>query len=1055
MSRIALPILILELCLLALSSAPCLADSGEKPIEFNRDVRPIITENCFACHGPDKNKRKAKLRLDVREVALERGAIVPGKPQESKLVEHIFSNDPEEQMPPPQSGKSLTSQQKELLKRWIASGAEYQPHWSYIKLQRPQVPQVRDTSWVRNPIDAFILQTLQDKGIHPSPEAAKATLLRRLSLDLIGLPPTPDEVKAFVADPSPNAYERVVERLLNSPHFGERMAAPWLDVVRYADTVGYHGDQNQNVFPYRDYVIDAFNRNKPFDQFTREQLAGDLLPERSIEAYVATGFNRLNMMTREGGAQPKEYLAKYAADRVRTVSMTWLGSTMGCAECHDHKYDPFTSKDFYQMEAFFADIKQWGVYTDYDYTPNPDLKGFDNDHPFPPEIELDSPYLQRRIARFKQKAALQESNAVVRLDSDRKRREGFEAWRQTSLKFLKQWPSGWATPVPAVDLKLKDKNAAAATNYTIQADARILFSELPVEHLKLTLPLSNMWVSAVRLEIVPKEEKAETGAKGQKNKKRKGDSVALSAKLKQAASGKEVPVAFYFADADHKTERYSNGASILGVTDSWKISTDHEKQTAVWLVETPIHASAGDTLLVDLGGLSVGSARVSLSPFAAAEPLDAGNGGQLRKALSKRIFPNHTELEFAEAAFLISTGTDSEYLGQLRKTLGEIRECRKGRALSLVTTAREPMLTRVLPRGNWQNETGEIVQPLAPHFLPQIPNPENRRLTRLDLAQWLVSPEKPLTSRAVMNRLWKQFFGTGISAIVDDLGAQGEWPVHPELLDWLACEFMQPKFREVSDGKEGDHAQGWDFKHMVKLMVMSSIYRQDSNQRPELRETDPNNRLLACQSPRRLEAEFVRDNALSIAGLLNEEMGGPSVRPYQPAGYYAYLQFPDRDYVASPDERQYRRGLYMHWQRAFLHPMLANFDAPSREECTANRVVSDTPQQALTLLNDPTFLEASHAFADRLLANPGDTDPQRLDRAFENALARTPKENEKKSLLDFLAVQRKQYEQQPKEAEKFLKTGNPPSLNKIPAEEAAWTQVCRVILNLHETITRY
>jgi hypothetical protein len=1054
MPRTPLPILMFACSLWLGCGAPAMADSGDKPIEFNRDVRPILTENCFACHGPDKNKRKAKLRLDVHEVALERGAVVPGKPDESKLVEHIFSEDPDAQMPPPQSGKSLANGQKELLKRWIASGAEYQPHWSYMKLQRPPVPQTRNPYWVRNPVDAFILRALEEKSIQPSPEAAKATLLRRISLDLIGLPPSPEEVRAFLADRSPNAYERVVDRMLNSPHFGERMAVPWLDVVRYADTVGYHGDQNQNVFPYRDYVIDAFNRNKPFDQFTLEQLAGDLLPDRSIEAYVASGFNRLNMMTREGGAQPKEYLAKYAADRVRTVSMTWLGSTMGCAECHDHKYDPFTSKDFYQMEAFFADIQQWGVYTDYEYTPNPDLKGFDNDHPFPPEIELDSPYLQRRLARLRQKASVLESNAVAQVNSDAKRREAYETWRQTSLKFLRQWPTGWATPAPAVDLKLKDKNAVVATNYTVQTDAQISFGDLPAERLQVTLPLSNMWVAAIRLEIVPKEEPAETAAKGEKSKKRKGVSVALSAKLGRASGGAAVPIPFYHAEADHLIELYSNGASIIGVTDLWKISTEHEKQTAVWLLEAPIDAKAGDTLVVDLGGVSVSSARLSVSPFAAADPLAAGIGEPLRKALSKKVFPRHADLEFAEATYLISTSTPQD-LAQWRKTQDEIRECRKGRAFSLVTTAREPAVTRVLPRGNWQNESGEIVQPLVPHFLPQISNPENRRLNRLDLARWLISPENPLTSRAVMNRLWKQFFGTGISAIVDDLGAQGEWPVHPELLDWLACEFMQPQVGEASNGNEAQRPQGWDFKHMVKLIVMSSTYRQNSNQRPELKEIDPNNRLLACQSPRRLEAEFVRDNALSIAGLLNLEMGGPSVRPYQPAGYYAYLQFPDRDYVASPDERQYRRGLYMHWQRAFLHPMLANFDAPSREECTANRVVSDTPQQALTLLNDPTFLEASHAFADRLLTDQGRTDAQRLDRAFEKALARTPRENEKKSLLEFLAVQRKQYEEQPKEAEKLLKVGNSPARNDQPAEEAAWTQVCRVILNLHETITRY
>ncbi|HVV70547.1 MAG TPA: DUF1549 domain-containing protein, partial [Verrucomicrobiae bacterium] len=370
--------------------------ASPKVIEFNRDVRPIITENCFACHGPDKNQRKAKLRLDMRDVAVGRGAIVPGKPDESELIKRINTEDPDDHMPPLKTHKVLTAAQKEVLKEWIAAGAVYEPHWAYIPIKRPPVPEVKNSGWLRNPIDAFILHDLEAKGFEPSKEAAKAVLLRRLSLDVIGLPPTPDELRAFLADQSPQAYEHQVDRLLASPHFGERMAVPWLDVVRFADTVGYHGDQNQDVFPYRDYVINAFNKDKSFDQFTVEQLAGDLLPNPTTEQRVATCFNRLNMVTREGGAQPKEYLAKYAADRARTVSMAWLGSTMGCAECHDHKYDPFTSKDFYQMEAFFADIKQWGVYMDYDYTPNPELSGFSNDHPFPPELEVDSPYLQQR-----------------------------------------------------------------------------------------------------------------------------------------------------------------------------------------------------------------------------------------------------------------------------------------------------------------------------------------------------------------------------------------------------------------------------------------------------------------------------------------------------------------------------------------------------------------------------------------------------------------------------------------------------------------------------------
>ena len=1040
--------------------------AAQVEIQFNRDIRPVLSENCFVCHGHDKNQRKAKLRLDVRDVAIERGAIVPGKPEESKLVEHVFSTDADEIMPPLKSNKKLTSAQKELLKKWIATGAEYEPHWSYISPKRFSAPSNRDAAWGRNPIDAFILNSLEGKGIRPSVEADKRTLIRRLSLDLIGLPPSVSEVEAFLADKSPSAYERQVERLLASPHFGEKMAVPWLDVVRFSDTVGYHGDQNQNIFPYRDYVINAFNKNKPFDQFTLEQVAGDLLPNATTEALVGSGFNRLNMMTREGGAQPKEYFAKYQADRVRTVSMTWLGSTMGCAECHDHKYDPFTSKDFYSMEAFFADLKQWGVYADYGYTPNPDLKGFNNDYPFPPEILTDSPYLQRRIKRLEgEQAALikpaEEGRGIggaskgidpPTSDSGAASKGGvkdFKTWRGESLAFLKRWPSGWATPTPKVMVKLKDTNAVAKTSFAVEPDGAISFKEGVRENVRVTLPVSNVWVAAIRLEVVPQED---TQEKPMGRKKRAGTELSPKASLKKS-DGEETRLPFYFGDADHKKERYSMGSPILGVTDAWAISTETEQQTAVWLLKAPIKAEPGDTLELDLGAAAIASARVSFTPFATPEPLACGIGARLAMALDRSPWMRtRSERGLVNRCFLFGTHYDTNAIACYRNLQNEIRLCRGGKAFTMVSGSREPSVTRILSRGNWQDESGEIVEPAVPHFLPQIPGAENRKLTRLDLARWLISSENPLTARAVMNRLWKQLFGTGISAVVDDLGGQGEWPVNPELLDWLACEFMRPQFTQPGGA---EHPHQWDFKHMVRLMVLSSAYRQSSNQRPDLKETDPNNRLLACQSPRRLDAEFVRDNALAISGLLNMEIGGPSAHPYQPPGYYVNIQFPERDYYPDKDEQQYRRGIYSHWQRTFLHPMLANFDAPSREECVANRIISNTPQQALTLLNDPTFVEAARVLAARGLTEGG-TDDQRLNWLFERALARPIREKERRSLEAFVAAQRKQYADDAEGAGKLLHVGLAP-LPKAskPSELAVWTQVCRVILNLHETITVY
>jgi hypothetical protein len=1036
--------------LLAMSWCSALALYANPPstnvIQFNRDIRPILSDNCFRCHGPDSGNRKAKLRLDRRDDAIEHGAFVPGKPDESELVARIFNDNPDDLMPPPESHRTLAPAQKQLLKDWIGQGAAYEAHWSYIPPTRPVVPMAGDSkSKNRNPIDAFILQELSTRNITPSPEADRRTLLRRLSLDLIGLPPTPAEVNAFLKDKSANAYEKQVDRLLASPHFGERMAVGWLDLVRYADTVGYHGDQNQNVFPYRDYVINAFNANMPFDQFTREQIAGDLLPNPSVAQRTATAFNRLNMMTREGGAQPKEYLAKYAADRVRTVSTTWLGSTMGCAECHDHKFDPFSTKDFYTMAAFFADVKQWGVYHDYGYTPNPDLRGWSNDHPFPPELEVDSPALHRRITKLESAIATVQAESWRALQTNRDAKRKFSSWRAASRDWLKHSPDGWLTPTPKVELKMNGTNTAAGTN--LQSDGTVKLPRPARENTKLSLSLTNGWLAAIRVEALPQE--ATATAKTKKAARRAGD-IRLTATL--LVGGKEQKLPIHFADADFKVDRYEGTQTVLGVKDGWKVHGDHERQTSVWLLEKPVEVTSPATLVVSLGAADVASVRVSVTPFAAGQPLASGANPESRRELLAR-----GKSPAVQAAFLSVMSPD--YLRQVRPLYANLRECRGGRAWVQVTESREPLTVRVLKRGNWQDESGEIVPPQPPHFLSQSAAAGTNRLTRLDLANWLASPENPLTARNYVNRLWKQFFGTALSAVVDDLGAQGEWPTHPALLDWLACEFMQPSVATSSASTlqrfNASMPHAWNVKHVIKLIVMSQTYRQISGPRPDLQEIDPNNRTLAAQSPRRLEAEFVRDNALSVAGVLNPEIGGPSARPYQPPGYYANLQFPDRDYDADADERQYRRGVYSWWQRTFLQPMLANFDAPSREECTAIRTVSNTPQQALTVLNDPTFVETARLFAGNLLSGKA-SDEKRLETAFQQALARSVKPKETESLKQFLATQREYYSTNPAEAKKLVRVGNAPELNSHPAPElASWTQVCRVILNLHETLTRY
>lgn len=1035
-------------------------------LRYNRDIRPLLSDNCFQCHGPDKAQRKAKLRLDVRDAALEQGAFVPGKPDESELVKRIFTEDPDDRMPPAEIHKILTTEEKERLRQWIKEGATYEAHWAYLPIQRPPVPNIQGAGSLRNPIDAFLLERLHAVGLDPAPEAPRATLLRRLSLDLTGLPPSAAEVDAFVEDDRPDAYERQVERLLASPHFGERMAVPWLDAVRFTDTVGYHGDQNQRIFPYRDYVIAAFNQNKGFDQFTIEQIAGDLLPSPTVEQQVATGFNRLNMMTREGGAQPKEYLAKYQADRVRTVATTWLGATMACAECHDHKFDPFTTRDFYSMEAFFADVKQWGVYNDYDYTPNPDLKGWSNDHPFPPEIQVESPYLKKRAARLAAKEQQLSRDIARRLLEEPDTRGAVEIWKADAREFLQKHPEGWSSLRPSeIQSKEGDKNLPADHAEVLSDDSiRLKTDRVATDRFSVVLP--STWLAALRIELMPP-------APGERlfRTDRKTTTVQFSASLRHHGTADVEPLRFAFADADQKEPRYANGDEIIGVQGGWKLSSPStsasQSPIAIWILEKPRRASAGDVLTLTLPNNVAARVRFSLSPFAVEPSRWSAAMAEFSSAIQSRA---RRADELVSAWYERSTGHDRSGLEKLRAVDRKLRECRDGLAWTMVTVATNAPVTRVLPRGNWMDESGPIVEPATPSFLPTLASvggykegqgdsdpehsPEPRRLNRLDLAHWLVSRENPLTARNFVNRLWGQFFGTAISARIEDLGLQGEWPTHPELLDWLAAEFMEPQVNPNPSGRyEIPHA--WDIKHMVRLIVHSAAYRRDSTSSERAREVDPENKLLSHQSPRRLEAEFVRDNALSIAGLINLDVGGPSAFPYQPPGYYANLQFPDRDYVPDRDELQYRRGVYMHWQRTFLHPMLANFDAQSREECVASRLPSNTPQQALTLLNDPTFVEAARALATRVLALSTD-DRVRIRELFRTAVLRDPSSAECGSLLEHIAVQRKLYRDQTEDARKLVGIGVSSAPAGVEIEElAAWTNVARVILNLHETITRY
>jgi hypothetical protein len=806
--------------------AACQAMGSEfARVSFNREIRPILANKCFGCHGPDKTHRQAELRLDVKEGAIAElfsggQAVVPGKPGESVLVKRILAADGVPRMPPDDSGESLSATQIELIRRWIEEGAQWEAHWSLAIPTRPRPPDIRTVDWPRSPIDRFVLARLEAESLEPTRDADRATLIRRLSFDLLGLPPTSDEVNAFVKDDTPDAYEKVVDRLLSSPHYGERLAMYWLDLVRYADTTGYHSDEERAISAYRDYVINSFNSNLSFDAFTTEQLAGDLLPNATREQHVASSYNMLGMTTNENGIQAKEYLAKYAADRVRNVSSVWMASTLGCAECHDHKFDPYTTRDFYRLAAFFADIRESGMYL--------------------PIAELALPSLQ-------QERELKEADAQIK------------------------------------------KAQCALSTYLKEPTA--------------LQPLAD--VKAI-LEVVPQNRSADQTAK----------------------------------------------------IDQYLTTIE------------PEHAQ----LYQQLDQLSAAKARLTATV-------------------------RHT----------------------------------------IQTVSVEPRVTRVLPRGNWMDQSGEIVAPGVPECFSQL-DVGTRRATRLDLARWLMSAQQPQTARVFVNRLWKLYFGTGLSRVLDDVGTRGEWPAHAELLDWLAVEFID---------------SGWNVKHIVRVLVTSRAYRQSSVGERALRDRDPFNRLVGRQSAFRLDAEVIRDNALAISGLLVSKIGGPSVKPYQPDGYYKHLNFPHRTYLADAGENQYRRGLYTHWQRSFLHPSLIAFDAPSREECTAERSSSNTPIASLVLLNDPSFVEAARVLAERIGREGGATFEERVEWAWRRATGRSPENSEIDLLRVLFTSDKRAFANDTEAAERLIGVGQwPKCVDLDVAELAAWTSITRAILNLSETITR-
>jgi hypothetical protein len=1055
-------------------------------VSFNRDIRPIMSDTCFRCHGPDKNSRMAGMRLDIRDEAIRptkssRIPVVPGDPDKSEIIERIFATGAKI-MPPVYAHKELTQKQKETIRRWVTEGAVYEGHWAYQPLQRPAVPEAADASLVKNPIDHFIQDRLKREGLVSSSDADQRTLLRRVTLDLTGLVPTPEEMAAFLSDPAPDAYEKVVDRLLASPRYAEQRTMHWLDAVRYADTCGFHGDNPLPAWPYRDYVLRSFLNNKPFDEFTREQIAGDLIPNATVEQLVASAYNRLNRTSAEGGLQPKEYLAKYGADRVRTLSAVWLGSTLGCAECHDHKFDPFLTKDFYAMKAFFADVQETGL------VPDRGSKAWGAQLALPDEEQKKAlTAIEEKLASAK--ARLNEGAAKL-LTSEQQWEENVKRrWQAGELAWTWQQPIA-AKALHGARLTIYNREPVESNYYlsgSLKTDTKpgggLVVASGPNpdnETYVITLkPGSGTW-NQLGIDVV--QDESLPGARYARGADRFLLSEVEAEVVEPGGNGRKVKFSLATVnDSPPEVPSTTTDPSMppLAAIDgdlktAWGVRFGEARDPFLAIRFTePVRTTPASTIVVTLRHESelrkavLGRLRLALAsdpfawpPIAEASKRARGNDPtgaktwasglpeDVMKALRRPADDRDEKEQTALRDYMIwsSPVLAADYIDVQR--LETERGFLEAAIPHVVTTVSvDPAVTRILPRANWMDDSQPIVEPAIPRFLGVL-DTKGERASRLDLANWLVSRNNPLTARAFVNRTWREFFGTGLSKTLDDLGSQGEWPTHPELLDWLASEFMRPEFQAAS-------ARDWDVKHIICLIVTSHIYRQSSMPDAASSEKDPENRLFAHQNRYRIDAENVRDVALQVSGLLAQKFGGPSVNPMEPPGYLAALNFPKREYSASHGADLYRRGLYTTWQRTYLHPSLLNFDAPTREECAVNRTLSNTPLQALDLLNDPVYIEAARVFAQNAIADGGRTFDARLDWIFDRALNRRPRMEERSILRGLFERDLKSFTVDSAAARDLISEGEAPLANdQNPSLLAAMTMVTRAVLNLHEVDTR-
>ncbi|GMW00777.1 MAG: hypothetical protein AMXMBFR84_19140 [Candidatus Hydrogenedentota bacterium] len=1009
----------------AVAGAACLAAGlaplayAEPPsVSYNRDIRPILAEHCFQCHGQDAAARKAGLRIDHAEGAtavLPTGhpAIVPGDPGASVLYQRVTSADPGERMPPSKSGEALSKAETDLLGAWIASGAHYEKHWAYIKPVRPAVPVVRNAGWIKNPIDAFVLARLEEGGIAPAPAADRYTLMRRLSYDITGLPPAVEEVDAFVNDARPDAVAWAVDRLLASPRYGEHMARYWLDLARYADTNGYHIDTKRSMWPYRDWVINALNHNMSFDRFTVEQIAGDLLPDATLSQRIATGFHRNTMFNEEGGIDPEEFRTKAVVDRVNTTMTVWMGTTMSCTECHDHKYDPFTQREFYQLYSFFNNVPELGGGTNQSQMPQVSL-------PPDPTIQAELDALASVVADLERRHEVEEA----------KFKADIPAWEIGARSAATAWTL--LTPDHAESVK--------TTPLTLMADGSILAGgDRPDTDLyTLTAPLPSGTITGLALEVIPDSSFPNQGPG-------RSDDGSFTLNEIEATAGQ---TRFTLSDARSVFEdaAYPAGNAVDGKKES----------KSGW--STGIHTGRGDSLVLRVShdaAIESDSITIVLRQSRGVHLL-----GRFRLWVTSEPDVNalpaphvidvlNTDVTARTEAHLTALldyyrSRQTGHLGPRLEALRAKRAALEAKApVSLVMAEMEtPRETHVHIRGNFL-DPGEPVSAGVPAVLHAMDAPADRLPNRLDLANWLVSPQNPLTARVTMNRLWDQLFGRGLLDTVEDFGTRSALPSHPELLDWLAVEFME---------------SGWDLKAMTRLIVSSATYQQSSAVGSDAYARDPHNVLLARGPRFRLDAEAIRDTALAVSGLLSPRIGGPSVFPYQPPGLWEEKLLTGYEMGVWPTTSGadlYRRGLYTFRRRSVPYPTFQSFDAPSYEFCVAKRARTNTPLQALTTLNDPQFVEAARVLAERLTRDTGKTVEDRIAQAMRMCLSRLPEPREIEYLKKAYDRQSARFTAEPAAAAALVANGRAPLDSTLSvAELAAWTVVANVILNLDETMTK-